>query len=514
MSGSDLASGSGAGDAAEIDAAAFEAVETWSKSWFLDGGTDVLGFDGLPVGWALHVEIFEAVLGVVLPALGRPQRIVGQTAFRRLKLMGWDRAARAWALRAMRGTSDVPAAEVAFVSELATPSALDGLLAVADALPRDAVVAAAADPRALRAWRRGGHRAVPLLLGLAAERTALRAARTALRDRWAAAVSVRVPLVVGDRDLTDVALAAARPIVQRSGPWLASEASSVVETLEGAAPHTVVLASDQHRVGRLVCHVARGAGIRSVVLQHGLPQSTLGYVPVVADHVLAWSDHAVDWFIGHGERRERFTVSGSPRLDASLGRDHVPGHHAGPAPGPRDGAPRFLTALSVAPAEVNLAVLETALGALAASPKATLVVKLHPGGSDWGPLRERLRAGDVPRKRVRLADREDIFGLIDWADIVIVHRSTVAVEALATGRPVVVVSAGTPSIGEAELRELDLPHVQTGTELADLARALGEREEAGRYWAERRSKLERILGPLDGRAAERAASLLLTSPSR
>lgn len=514
MTGDDLTAGSGARDAAEIDAAAFEAVETWSKSWFLDGETDLLAFDGLPVGWALHLEIFEAVLGAVLPALGRPQRVVGQTAFRRLKLMGLDRAVRAWALRAMRGRSEVPAAEVAFVSELATPSALDGLLAVAAVLPRPAVVAAAADPRALRAWRRAGHRAVPLLLGLAAERTAMTAARTALRDRWAAAASVRAPLVVGDRDVTDVALGAARPIVQRSGPWLAIEASSIVRTLEAAAPRTVVLASDQHRVGRLVCHVARGAGIRSVVLQHGLPQSTLGYVPVVADHVLAWSDHAVDWFVGHGERRERFTVSGNPRLDASLGRDHVAGHGVAPAGEPRDGAPRFLAALSVAPAEVNLGVLEAVLGALAASPGATLVVKLHPGGSDWGPLRERLRADDVPRKRVRLAEREDIFGLIEWADVVVVHRSTVAVESLASGRPVVVVSAGTPSIGDAELRELDLPHVRTGTELADMARALGTREEADRYWAERRSKLERILGPLDGRAAERAASLVLPGRSR
>ena len=504
MTGPDRVSGS----RIEIDAAAFEAVEAWAKSWFLDGGTDLLAFDGLPVGWALHIEIFEAVLGSVLPALGRPRRVVGRTAFRRLKLMGWDRAARAWALRAMRGDVVIPTADIAFVSELATPSALDGLLAVAAALPRHAILAAAADPRALRAWRRAGHRAIPLLLELREQRRVLGAARTSLRDRWEAAASARAPLMVGERDLTDVALAAARPIVQRSGPWLAIEASSIVNALDAAAPRTVVLASDQHRVGRLVCHVARVAGIRSVVLQHGLPQSTLGYVPVVADHVLAWSDHAVEWFAAHGAPREKVSVSGNPRLDAPLGGDRVVKYRTGTGTEPRDGTPRFLAALSVAPPEVNLGVLETALGALTASPKATLVVKLHPGGSDWGPLRDRLRAADVPTERVRVAEREDIFGLIDWADVVLVHRSTVAVEALACGRPVVVVSAGTPSIGDLELRELDLPHVRTGTQLADIARALGQREEAERYWAERRSKLERILGPLDGRAAERAASLL------
>ena len=163
----------------------------------------------------------------------------------------------------------------------------------------------------------------------------------------------------------------------------------------------------------------------------------------------------------------------------------------------------------MAPAEVNLRVLETALGALAASPEATLVVKLHPGGSDWRALHQRLRARDVPKHRVRVAEREDILPLIHSADIVVVHRSTVTVDELASRRPVVVVSAGTPSIGDVELRELDLPEVRTGRELAAMATGLREDEEAARYWVERRSKLGRILGPLDGRAAERIATMLL-----
>jgi hypothetical protein len=503
MTGTDGSSGSGS----SVDTAAFEAVEAWSKSWFLDDETDLLAFEGLPVGWALHIEIFEAVLGSVLPALGRPQRVVGRSVFRPFKLMGWDRAARSWALRVMGGASAVPPAKVVFVSELATPSALDGPLAVAAVLPRGSIVAVAADPRALRAWRRAGHRAVPMLLGLGEQRRRLALGRAELRDRWDAAASARTPLIVADRDLTDVAFGAARPIVLRSGPWLAVEAASIATTLAGAAPRTVALASDQHRIGRLVSHVAREAGIRSVVLQHGLPQSTLGYVPVVADRVFAWSDHAVDWFAGHGTPRERLLVCGNPRLDASLGR--LGGAADPDASAQRRGGSRLLAALSVAPAEVNLRVLETALGALAASPEATLVVKLHPGGSDWRALHERLRARDVPKHRVRVAEREDILPLIHSADIVVVHRSTVAVDALASRRPVVVVSAGTPSIGDVELRELDLPEVRTGRELAAMATGLREDEEAARYWVERRSKLGRILGPLDGRAAERIATMLL-----
>jgi hypothetical protein len=498
-----------------IDADAFEAVEAWAKSWFVKDGADVLGFDGLPVGWALHTDIFEAVLAAILPALGRPQRVVGRPVFRRFKLTGWDREARAWAMRMMRGRQAPRAAEIAFVSELATPSALGGLLAVAAALPLDALEVAAADPRTLKAWRTAGHRTVPLLLALGDERRRLSRARKEVRDRWEAGTVDPTPLIVGGRDLTSVAVEAARPIVRRSGPWLAVEAVSLARTLEIARPHTVVLASDQHRVGRLACHVAQEHGVRSVVLQHGLPQSTLGYLPLAADRFLAWSAHAVDWFAARGAPRDRFTICGNPRLDARVRRQgtaHRPADTGAPL---LDGSPRLMAALSVAPTEVNLRLLDLALAALAVTPRGTLLVKLHPGGSDWGSVRKRLAAGDVPRSRLRVAEREDIHALIEWADVVLVHRSTVAIDALAAGRPVVVVSAATPSIAEVELRELDLPQVATGTELAAVVRSLAKPADADRYWAGRHSRLERILGPLDGLAAQRAAAVLLerTGPS-
>ena len=446
----------------EIDAAAFEAVEAWAKSWFLDGGTDLLAFDGLPVGWALHIEDLEAGARVGASSAWPPT--TRGRAHPRFVVEAHGLGSRGPSMGVAGDARGGRHPDSGHRVRLGAGDALRARWTACrrSALPRKTIIAAGGGPACSP-----GHGdvaatpAIPLLLELREQRRVLGPARhVASGPLGGCRIRASADRMVGERDLTDVALAAARPIVQRSGPRLAIEASSIVNALDAAAPRTVVLASDQHRVGRLVCHVARVAGIRSVVLQHGLPHSTLVYVPVVADHVLAWSDHAVEWFAAHGAPREKVSVSGNSRLDAPLGGDRVVKYRTGTGTEPRDGTPRFLAAFEPGAARGEFRRPGDGTGGLStASPKATAVVKLHPGGSDWGPLRDRLRAADVPTERVRVAEREDIFSLIDWADVVLVDRSTVVVEALACGRPVVVVSAG----DDGRLGDFESPGVGPAT---------------------------------------------------
>ncbi len=145
------------------------------------------------------------------------------------------------------------------------------------------------------------------------------------------------------------------------------------------------------------------------------------------------------------------------------------------------GAPRILLALSVASVDSNRKLVETMLEALTHLPSAALVIKLHPGGSDWSEVLREPAWNHEIRRRTKVIDRSPVEPLLGWADVVVVHRSTVAGEALAAECPVIVVETGEPSIASAELAGLDLTSVRDGAALSEEATRLSDPESAKRF---------------------------------
>ena len=136
------------------------------------------------------------------------------------------------------------------------------------------------------------------------------------------------------------------------------------------------------------------------------------------------------------------------------------------------------------------------------------MIKLHPGGGDWSRIEEIVNGLGDSKARVRVVDREPIDPLLWWADLVLVHRSSVAVEALAAGTPVVAADLDGRSIADLDLLGLALPRVADGAALATLARELLEPDRRADYFGRRRATLESVTGPVDGRSAERICALL------
>jgi glycosyltransferase involved in cell wall biosynthesis len=486
-------------------------VERWAKSWFIGPtGEDLLSLDSLPIGWALHIEVADAVLAAIRPIIGQPARVVGRPVFQGLKRRGLDRAMRAWGLRAVAPMSFLVRprrSNVAIISELSTPSTLDGLIDVANQISNRPAIGVA-DPRALRRWRSAGHQVNPLLLSPTAEFRRLRSLRGSVQDLWHAASSQPPSLRIDGVDHAVAAIRAVRPVVRHSLPWVVIEAAAIRSFLEDSGPHTVFVATDQHRIGRLATHVATTLGIRSIVLQHGLPQATLGYLPLAADRLAAWSEASAEWFIDRGTSADRVSVVGNPRLDWLHTRDRLADRALVDQRLETVGDPRILLALSVSSVHSNRRLVETTLEALARLPSAALVIKLHPGGSDWREVLRQYAWNDEVRRRTKVIDRSPVEPLLGWADIVVVHRSTVAGEAMAAERPVIVVETGEPSIATAELATLGLTSVRDGTELSKEVTRLADPVTSQQYVASRRQALERVMGPLDGRSADRAARLI------
>ena len=133
-----------------------------------------------------------------------------------------------------------------------------------------------------------------------------------------------------------------------------------------------------------------------------------------------------------------------------------------------------MLALTPATQATNAGVVRMALDALATQPEARLIVKLHPGDGDWRYVRRLVQehpvqAGSAWRIRNRLGP------LLLEATVTWLHRSSVALESLAVGVPVVVTAQDEPSTADLELEGLHLPVAEAPSQLAQLsADVIGE----------------------------------------
>ena len=495
---------------ADTDAGARRWAAHWSQHWFRDAnGDDRLRVAGGPsAGWATHVEAFFALLTVARAHLGVPEE--RPSLHRRLKAAGFDRMLRAWGMRALsaRGASAPPSASdddgrrerpVAVVVEIPTPSMMEPARLVAQELPAHRRVVVAADPRALRTLRRHGLRPDPLLLPLGEERAELRRGAH-LVEALERVCNDTPPMPLAGVDLRGDALRALRRALRPSLPWLTVECAALRRVADRYGPGAWAIASDQHRIGRLVTEVAAGTS-KVTVLQHGLPQSEIGYVPVVADRVATWSTESWAWFTARGTAPHRLAVTGNPRFDELAATDT-------PETGrPVSAGATVLLALSPSTVGGNARVVQTALDALRRLPDTVLVIKLHPGHREWSWVSERVKASGLV-SRVRVRHHESLPALLSQADVTMVHRSTVAVESLVAGVPVVVIASDGPSVADIELASLSLASHTGGAALAETIRALREPGATSTWFLERRAAIDEVTGPADGNVASRVATLL------
>lgn len=477
-------------------------VDTWAasmaQSWFLDAsGQDRLTILGYSAGWASQIEAYQALRRVAARTLGvcAPQRDASLLA--RLKEWGWDRVLRWVGLRVVGATAVPPgtSATLLFFSEIPTPSMLDPLVAVARGFQGTAA-AVSADPRAVTAWR-ATH--LTCYGAWADARTVARLVRQGVREfdrRWAAIQRNPPQMRLGGRDLAGEVLPLLRRFLRWRTAWLPVEAAAIERSLRIVKPYRLVLTSDQHRLGRLGTEVARAMGVKTLVIQHGLPQDRIGYVPVVADAVACWSAHSKDWFVAQGTAAHRLVITGSPALEADT------------PPSAIGSRPAILGLLSPTVAGLNERLTRTLL-TTAQRLGWPLTLKLHPGHRDWTTVRAVVAEyrGVVD---VKVKHREPLIPLIDQSSVVVVHRSTTALQALARRRPVVVVlDAAAGSFSELDAPMLQLPSART---VSDLAAILAELAMPGRveeYFSTRVSALEYVLGPCAGDSSERIAQAAL-----
>jgi hypothetical protein len=461
----------------------------WSQRWFRDeAGTDRFRIGSIEAGWATHVEAFLILHGVALEILGVVDRQGSPSARRWLKQRGLDRLIRSLLLRRAE-VSGPSRAEMAAIVEIPTPSMSDPAVAVMRAAGRRGLIGTT-DPRALPRVRAAGLRPRAVVATWSDERRLVREAERALRPAWSALARNPPEMRLDGTDVAERAIHRLRPLAQRSMPYLAPEASAIDSFLDAVSPQAIAIASDQHRIGRLTVSSARQRGVKTVVLQHGMPQARIGYLPVVADAVAAWSEASRSWFVNAGTDEGSVVVTGNPRTDG-LGQLGLRA----------DRRQCVLLVLSPNDAETNRSLVRTGLDALTRLPAARLTIKLHPGQGDWRFVR-RLVSSHAERSRVEVRRHELLGPLLEAASVVVLNRSSVALEALAALRPVIVVRVGdAPTTAELDLASVRLPVADRPAELAAAIDDLSQPASAGDYFAHRTAEIEAAAGPTGGSAA-------------
>lgn len=484
-------------------------AEHVAQSWFANGEPLLVG--GIDIGWPLHIEAFNALVGIAVDPDGRrPTRSLKDI----LKGGGRDRAVRAHAMRVTRRGGDEAArpASTLFVTEVPTPSMMEPSILAASALHTDEVAVACADHRAIRRWRTHGYRPQALITSFRDERLLLRDARADAQRAWRRYLGEGHRFELNGRDMTAATVSALEPIVLRSAPWLVVEMAALRRVIDAVHPRSIAVASDQHRIGRLVRLVAAEGSSQVVVLQHGLPRTAIAYLPVVADTVCVWSESVRRWFVENGTSAARLCVVGNPRLDAThtsereVVREDIRRRHR------LSGGVNLLIPLSPMDGETNRAIIDIALDALAREPSLVAIVKLHPGYGRDRQTERRIRGARLGG-RVRILRHESLSPLLLWAHGVFLHRSSVGQEALAAGTPVAIPDLA-DSMGDDELRDARLPRLRSGYLLSQWAREIATANGTSQYFSSRHDVLDAITGPRDGRAAERIATVLRSGGSR
>jgi hypothetical protein len=269
--------------------------------------------------------------------------------------------------------------------------------------------------------------------------------------------------------------------------------------------------SNRSGLGALLHGVAAARGVPSVLIQLTESFWDDDFRHCRADLYTAMGQTARERLVKVGTDPERVVVTGSdhyfddPGLDAAAAKAKVCADLGLDPMGPRD---RLLLLVSqnrefLNPDPYRRFVYASILDAMRALPDVRLVVKLHPRETD-SLTRECFSA--LPKHMCAVTPDYHLSTLLEASDAVVIKWSTVGLQAVERGRPVVVVNykgdgAVVPCAVEGAALSVEEPAA-----LADALRAaLYDPEVRAELGRRRAVFLERYLSPNDGRAAERIA---------
>ncbi len=277
--------------------------------------------------------------------------------------------------------------------------------------------------------------------------------------------------------------------------------------IDQESPKVFVFGNDSCHRGLAIIAVARQRDVPTLVIQHGITANPWGYVPH-SDKMIVWGEHSRNAIASCGVAREKLICTGAPGLDPLVllaANETLLAQRSMAACrslGLEEATPLVLFLTSAVSDNYQAPIVRMMFKAAKdLSLEDRFVIKLHP--HETGELQERV-AAEVGF-RPRIVKDIDLWGIVAASKVVVTYSdSTAGLEALVLHKPVI--AAGTGKYQSIYANTTGLVY-QVGREddlKASLQCLLSEN------FVPDSSSLEWFLGPLDGRATIRAASLVAT----
>ncbi len=297
-------------------------------------------------------------------------------------------------------------------------------------------------------------------------------------------------------------------LIKRDWPEFVFLIDKLSELFKSAKPDALVLWEDCVAFERICALVAKQGRVKSIVLQHGLFRPILekgdwvrGFAPLTADKIAVWGKRFKDYLVSHGVQSGKIIVTGGPRFDSLATKG--------------EGDQGFLEKIGAGGRELvvfasqqpsvgvnSYFIAKEAMKAMADFNDKQLIIKIHPLEKP-GPYQK--IAKEMNSNAIVMKDQ--LYELIRAASVLITHSSTVGLEAMALGKPVIVFakkSAGQDLFGPTNT-------VLRAENAEDLKGALqtvfSKRDERGMRERIKKFVFEMMFRQ-DGKATERVAAIV------
>jgi glycosyltransferase involved in cell wall biosynthesis len=295
-------------------------------------------------------------------------------------------------------------------------------------------------------------------------------------------------------------------ILQKLVWTLLPPAAMVEELLELSCPKLLVGMTERLHIASLSYLLARRDGIPTLALEsHDIVFDTPLFSRLDADRLAVSSKYTSEVYHKHGVEKSRLVVTGEPTYDrlAELRLNAAP-----KLPDSERTLAVFTQPLDLAiNATMRRELLTGAAQALREIPRLRLLIKPHPR-DDRAALLQELERLSLPPETL-LPSTHDLYALLAEADVVLTFFSTVGVEALLAGKPVVLYKPDDqPSVvpyvnSEAVLRVADYRDIAN-----TIGSVLSDESLRQKLRLEREKYLRHHEAAHDAKAASRVARLI------
>jgi len=287
---------------------------------------------------------------------------------------------------------------------------------------------------------------------------------------------------------------------------LIPRAAALEELIEAVQPGVLVCLTERNELVNLAFRMAAEREIPSLALEsHDMIWDSPLFGRLEADRLAVSGTYSEGIYAGNGIPSEKITVTGQPSFDGLV-------RYREKEPGKAETPERLLVVITQPPdvaltEDIRREMLRGAFLAGRRLPGLRVLIKPHPR-ENLDDLRLILSELGAPRDAL-LMKKLDLYGLLASADVILTAFSTVGVEAIMLGRPVVVFKTGEePSV---------LPYVDSGAVLragdaertAEMIKRVIDGEVAQELARGREEYIARHECAADGGGAKRVVRLIL-----